>query len=546
MARFLSDDLTDRDWKKMESARVKKKKPLPGVLKLLLLISLMAAFSVAAFMFLGQQAKNGSQTDKTDTGSGAEEAVEGQNSAAPSDEEMKARGTVVILKVDKKNSRLRVRDPETDEEYELNMAGNTIYEDNAGNPMVADQLRAGDIVDILVSVHSSDLSYVKENKDSDIFEFRDITDYDISLNKGVFSYDGSNYKILPGTLVIAGDEISSFKEIKEGDVLTIAGKGRNLYTVQETGGNGYVRVTGAESFKGGWIELGNVIRPIDDEMLITVPEGSYDLVVTYMHYGGTKSVNVMRGRETRVDVSDLKGDLLKTGMITFAFDPVNASPAVYIDGKMIIKENPLELDYGVHTLEVKADGYVDIHKYLKVGEPMANLTIVLEKEKEKDTPSANSSEKNSGKKSDGDKDSGDKKGNGKKSDPIPSETLPEVFKTDKTDSNTTGSSSEKSGTENNAENGGNTGNDNINETVTTDVSQLYIDGPEGAEVYYDGAYKGIAPCHFTKNGGTHVITLMKNGCETRSYTISLSSGRENESYTFNELEEELEEEEHDA
>ena len=74
--------------------------------------------------------------------------------------------------------------------------------------------------------------------------------------------------------------------------------------------------------------------------------------------------------------------------------------------------------------------------------------------------------------------------------------------------------------------------------MTTDVSQLYIDGPEGAEVYYDGAYKGVAPCHFKKNGGTHVITLMKNGYETKSYTLNLSSGTENESYSFNELIEE--------
>ncbi|MBR2186258.1 MAG: hypothetical protein IJ857_02860, partial [Lachnospiraceae bacterium] len=48
MARFLSDDLTDKDWKKMENSRGRKKKPLPKALKLLLLISLIAAFSVAA------------------------------------------------------------------------------------------------------------------------------------------------------------------------------------------------------------------------------------------------------------------------------------------------------------------------------------------------------------------------------------------------------------------------------------------------------------------------------------------------------------------
>lgn len=524
MARFLSDDLTDKDWKKMESSKVRKKKPLPKALKLLLLISLIAAFSVVALIVLSRFYKN-NRTEQAPEEAGETAPAE----AVVSENDLKARGTVIILDVDLSGKKIRFCDPESGEEYVLNTIGSTVYEDPAGNPMVMEQLNTGDIADILVSVHSSDLSYVKINKDSDLFEFRDITGYDMNLNKGVFTYEDKNYRILPGTIVMAGDSLSSFKDIKKGDVLTIAGKGKDLYTVKETGGNGYVRVTGAESFKGGWIELGNVIRPIDDEMLFTIPEGSYTMSVTYMHYGGTKQVTVTRGKETKVDVSDLKGDLLKTGVITFAFEPLEANPAVYIDGKMIVKESPLELDYGVHTLEVKAEGYVSIRKYLKVGQPMANLTIVLEEEKE-DTPSVNRTEKEKDK--DEDKDS-------EKSDPIPSETLKETFRTDKTDKDT---SSEKDTT-------GKTGDEKEEdkeeedglETVTTDVNQLYIDGPEGAEVYFDGAYKGIAPCHFTKDGGTHVITLMKNGCETKSYTLNLSTGKENESYTFNELIEE-----HDA
>ena len=526
MARFLSDDLTDKDWKKMENSRVRKKKPLPKALKLLLLISLIAAFSVAALLVLGHFYKKGG-TEKDPEA--AEETAPAE--AVVSENDLKARGTVIVLEVDRAGNEIRFCDPESGEEYVLNTIGSTVYEDAAGNPMVMEQLEPGDIADILVSVHSSDLSYVKINKDSDLFEFRDITGYDMNLNKGVFTYEDRNYRILPGTIVMAGDSLSSFKEIKKGDVLTIAGKGKDLYTVKETGGNGYVRVTGAESFKGGWIELGNVIRPIDDEMLFTIPEGSYTMSVTYMHYGGTKPVTVTRGKETKVDVSDLKGDLLKTGVITFAFEPLEANPAVYVDGKMIVKESPLELDYGVHTLEVKAEGYVSIRKYLKVGQPMANLTIVLEKEKE-DTPSVNRADK------DKDKDS-------EKSDPIPSETLKETFRTDKTDKD---SSSGKASSE--KDSSGKAGDDKTGEeekeeeepeTVTTDVNQLYIDGPEGAEVYFDGAYKGIAPCHFTKDGGTHVITLMKNGHETKSYTLNLSTGKENESYTFNELIEE-----HDA
>ena len=524
MARFLSDEMTDKDRKRMEREHPKKRKPLPRFLKIALGLSLFAAFSVLALFGVNYLY----------SGTAPEDAGTPEEAEAPapivSDNELKASGTVVIVDIDRKEKKIRFRDPVTDEEYVLNYVNSTVYEDPYGNPMVSDQLKTGDIVDILVSVHSSDLSYVKQNHDEAAFSLSDITDYDISVNKGIFSYDGRNYRILKGCLVMSGDSVSSFKEIKKGDVLSISGIGSDIYTLKQTGGNGYVRITGAESFTGGWIELGNIIRPIEDDMIMTVPEGNYTMNVTYRHYGGTKEVAVVRGKETRVDVSDLKGDLLKTGKITFSFEPVEASPAVYIDGKLVIKEKPVELDYGVHTLDIKAEGYVDIHKYLKVGQPMANLAIVLEEDDE-DTASANSSDRNTGKKAE----------NSGKSEAIPSEALPETFRNNNSENRDnngiTGSSS-----------GAVTGSSSVKaednavtddtETVTTDVSQLYIDGPEGAEVYYDGAYKGVAPCHFKKNGGTHVITLMQNGHETKSYTLNLSSGTENESYSFNELIEE--------
>ncbi len=72
--------------------------------------------------------------------------------------------------------------------------------------------------------------------------------------------------------------------------------------------------------------------------------------------------------------------------------------------------------------------------------------------------------------------------------------------------------------------------------MTTTSPQLYIDGPLGVEVYFDGSYKGIAPCHFAKSSGTHVVTLMQNGRLTKSYTLSLSADNSDETYSFNELE----------
>ena len=526
MARFLSDDLTDRDKKKMEREKIAsvEKKPLPFPLKVLLILSIATA-AVLLGVFL---TKLYNDNKKAVEAPPEEEAP--LISSGVSDNDLLAEGTVIILNTDLDNKTIRFRDPESGDEYMLNFTDSTVYTDLKGRPLVAEQLSPGDIVDIIVSVHSSNLRSVKRNEDPEAFELADITDFTINENKGVFSVAGENYRIIPGTLVLAKGEPTTLKHIEKGDVLTIKGIGKDIYTVSESSGTGYVRVIGAESFKGGWIEIGKEIRPIEDEMLIPVPEGSYTMNVSYMHFGGKKNVNVRRGRETVVNVSDLKGDLLKTGTITFSIEPVEAEAEISIDGKRILRDEPLTLDYGVHTLDIKAEGYIPIHKYLKVGEEKAHLSIMLEKDEEK-TASANSSDKNTGKKKDADKedkDDKDDKKDDKKEDVIPSEALPEVFRSK------TGSSSVKNKEEEKEEN---TAPSDI-ETVTTDSGQLYIDGPSDTEVYFDGAYKGIAPCHFKKSAGTHVITLMKNGYETKSYTLNLSSGNENEAYSFNELIEE--------
>ncbi|MDE6517621.1 MAG: PEGA domain-containing protein, partial [Acetatifactor sp.] len=63
----------------------------------------------------------------------------------------------------------------------------------------------------------------------------------------------------------------------------------------------------------------------------------------------------------------------------------------------------------------------------------------------------------------------------------------------------------------------------------------FVDAPEVAEVYLDGNYVGIAPTSFPKSEGSHIITLRRSGCETRSYTISVDGEYKDITYSFAEL-----------
>ena len=69
----------------------------------------------------------------------------------------------------------------------------------------------------------------------------------------------------------------------------------------------------------------------------------------------------------------------------------------------------------------------------------------------------------------------------------------------------------------------------------TDYYKVYIDAPEGVEVYLDGNYVGVSPCSFPKSEGAHVLILRKEGYETRSYTLQIDDAEKDMSYSFADL-----------
>ena len=56
------------------------------------------------------------------------------------------------------------------------------------------------------------------------------------------------------------------------------------------------------------------------------------------------------------------------------------------------------------------------------------------------------------------------------------------------------------------------------------LNKVYVNAPEGAEVYLDGNYVGIAPCSFRKATGAHVVTLRKR-CHLKTSTLFISGFR---------------------
>jgi hypothetical protein len=170
------------------------------------------------------------------------------------------------------------------------------------------------------------------------------------------------------------------------------------------------------------------------------------------------------------------------------------------------------LEYGVYQLEVSADGYLTVKEHIAVGSEVANIEIELTKGESEKSVSSN------------------KKPASLSNNDLPTDLSDNTGNTYTTSSTTTTTSSSSSTTSSSSSSTGMGGESSI-----VQGSRIYIDAPETAEVYFDGIYKGIVPCSFIKESGTHVITLIKDGYETRTFTVTLDNSTENETYSFSAL-----------
>ena len=74
---------------------------------------------------------------------------------------------------------------------------------------------------------------------------------------------------------------------------------------------------------------------------MTVPEGSYQVDISYNGGGGTKNVVINRNEETTLDIGDLEVAEAQYGMVLFSLNPSDAE--LYIDGSQVDASQPVTL-----------------------------------------------------------------------------------------------------------------------------------------------------------------------------------------------------------
>lgn len=413
--------------------------------------------------------------------------------------------TAILVSANHDEHLLTFQNLETGLRYTLTYDGVTDFADKYGTAMSAEQIATASIADI---------TFVKEKKQllsfhvsEEYFTVTDVSFESLAKNDTRMNLMGEEYKLDDYLVIASENETMERMELYEGDVVTVFGKDHTIYSMHLESGHGYLRLENDTYFIDGWIEVGNkVITRVTENMLLTVPEGQYDVLVSNEGISGNKQVTIGRNQEVSLDLGDIEHEV-KYGNVLFVLNPSKAT--LFVDGVKVDASAPVSLEYGIHQLICRADGYEILSNYIKVGDDYASVSITL-------TPQTDEKDEEPEKE---DKEQTENPTT-EPSVEIPQIPLPEGADTENPTElapETDVPQSDTSG------------------ITTNETGMVYIDAPEDVEVYVDGEYIGVAPVVFPKKGDTMLITLRKAGYQTRSYTLRLDNSGADVHYSFSGL-----------
>lgn len=432
--------------------------------------------------------------------------------------------TAVVAEIDMDEKTVTLKNMDKKRQYTLSYDGTTFFYDKYGKVISITQLQKGEIVDVTFFREKKRLNTLQISGEAWTHKY--IDEYKLDEEKFQAEIGSAIYAYSEDTVVISDGKQGDLIDINPVDVLTFRGMGSDVYSIVVERGHGYVRLKNEEYFYGGWIEIGNkTIQKVSDGMMLTVPEGSHQVIISNKGTSGVKQIEVRKDMELELDVGDLKGEEPKYGTVIFTITPEDAT--LYLDGEKTDYSLPVRLEVGIHQMIVMADGYDTVSQYLKVGEASAGIEVEM---KAKEDVSGNDVSGNDILLDNEILDEVNRILNEKGYSGITADELAGNY-------NSTGQSGTAgNGTDNSAGTNNTTENGQTNTPVTSTLSYyVTIEAPIGVEIYLDGNYIGITPCSFKKDTGSHTLTLRKTGYVAKSYTIQVDEEQKNVSYSFLDL-----------
>ena len=399
-------------------------------------------------------------------------------------------GTAIVLDIDKASGIIQLFDINSNEEIKLNYTGGTSLLDKYDQAISIDRIEKGLIVDISYQSTKNKLTSLRFSKTA--WEYIGVNNMSLYPDEKVIKIAKSNFKYNT-PYVLDGDSFITLEDLTIQDELTVRGIDETIWSVTVTKGHGTVRVKDYEAFLGGSITVGyEAVSQVTENMIFTIREGNYNLTIENGRYSGTKNITVKRNEETVVSVGDLGPEPAKYGKITFEITPLGAD--LFIDKELTTYASPIELEYGEHSIEVSLGGFSTYQGKLLVDYATKKVQIVLPELQSRDDVSIIEFEEPT---------DTDEENDYIEYNDWDDEDYDNQDGTDDIDSLIDDE-------------------DYDDDPIVDNESLIYIQKPSGTSVYLNGEYKGVSPGSFKKVIGSHVLTFIKKGYKTKSYTIDIA------------------------
>lgn len=381
---------------------------------------------------------------------------------------------------------------------QLDYSGGTNITDKYGKIISMSQIELGAMVDVVYLENKNKLTDMSLSNKA--WEYVGVSNLTINPETNTMKIAKSKYKFNKDLSTLDGEKFVSVENLAPQDELTIRGFEETIWSIIITKGHGTVVLEDYKIFLDSYITIGyESMQQIKDNMEITVREGNFNLTVDTGKYSATKNITIKRNKVTYVSLGDMGPEAMKQGRVIFEITPFGAD--LYINDELISYANPIELYYGEYKIKVSLGGYTTYQGILKVDS--AGKTIKIDLPESSSSEDATVTETNTGGNDNGNSQGGD---------------------------NTQPGNSGNNGNQNPSGGDSNEGSGDIDRG-----HMIYVQKPVGASVYIDGEYRCIAPGNFPKIIGTHVITFIRDGYETMSYTIEVSDDGQDTYFTFPEL-----------
>lgn len=397
----------------------------------------------------------------------------------------------------------------------LSYTGGTNITDKYGQIISMSQIALGDMVDATYEEKSDELTSM--NLSTRAWEYDDVSNMSIYTKDHIMKIASTKYKFNNDLYILNGKDAVTVDTLTEQDVLKVWGYQETIWSVTVSKGHGIVKLEDYKDYLGDSVTIGyESMLQITNNLAVPVREGTYNLTVENGLYNATKSVTVKRNKVTYVSLKDMGPVGLKKSEVTFQITPDGAD--LYVDGILTPYSDPVELSYGNHTAIATLSGYTAYKGTISVDSETETIKINLPEDKSNKDASATQSSSDSDSTSDS--------------------------STASTDSNSSSSDSSTSDTSDTSNS--NSSDDTKYSKGSTDYKladgdsvdkdhKIYIKAPSGASVYLDSEYMGTAPVKFDKIIGSHVLTFIKDGYKTTSYSVEVADDDKDEYYTFPKL-----------